>query len=60
MKSLIEKIFKRKQSKYNYVIAKLKPSRGRAMSKLARVSEYDIESPTTKDEMEIDNIYKKN
>lgn len=46
--------------KYNYVIAKFKPSRARAMSKLARVSEYDIESPTTKDEMEIDNIYKKN
>ncbi|MEE9331609.1 MAG: hypothetical protein V3U89_05195 [Methylophilaceae bacterium] len=59
MKSLIERLFKREQPHYNYVIGEYKPSRGNAMSKPERTSEYDVESPVAKDEMEIDNIYKK-
>jgi hypothetical protein len=57
MKSLIEKIFRREQPNVNYIIGEYKPSRGNAMSKPARKSEYDVDSPSLKDEMEIDNIY---
>ena len=60
MKSLIEKIFKRDQSNVNYIVKEYKPSRGNAASKPARKSEYDIDSPQRKDEMEIDNIYQDN
>lgn len=57
MKSLIEKIFKREQVNVNYVIGEYKPSHGKAMSKPSRTSEYNVESASAKDEMEIDNIY---
>ena len=63
MKSLIEKIFKREQVNVNYVIGEYKPSHGKAMSKpsrtsiTSRTSEYNVESASAKDEMEIDNIY---
>lgn len=59
MRNLLERIFKRESPHYNYVVGEYKPSRAKAMSKPARVSEYDVESPLIKDEMEIDNIYKK-
>lgn len=58
MRNLIDRIFKRDQPHFNYVISEYKPSRGQAASKPARASEYDVESPIIKDEMEIDNIYK--
>lgn len=57
MKSIIEKIFKRGNQDYNYVIGQYEPSRGKAASKPERTSEYDIEVPVH-DEMDIDNIYK--
>jgi hypothetical protein len=60
MRSLIEKIFKRNQPTINYIIGEYKPSRGNAMSKPARKSEYDVDQPQGKDEMEIDNIYQGN
>lgn len=60
MKSLIEKIFKREQPQHDYVIGEYKPSHGRAVSKPARTSEYDVEPIIIKDEMQIDNIYKNN
>jgi hypothetical protein len=60
MKSIIEKLFRREVPSYNYVVNEYKPSRGKAMSKPARLSEYDMESNAEKDEMDIDNIYKKN
>ncbi|MFW5432708.1 MAG: hypothetical protein ACKE5M_06800 [Methylophilaceae bacterium] len=60
MKSLIEKLFKREHQNYNYVIGEFKPSRGKAMSKPERLSDYDFDSPVIRDEMQIDNIYKKN
>ncbi|MGJ8618880.1 MAG: hypothetical protein ACSHWN_00995 [Methylophilaceae bacterium] len=60
MKSFIEKLFKREPPNYNYIVNEYKPSRGKAMSKPARLSEHDLESITDKDEMDIDNIYKKN
>ena len=58
MKRIFEKIFKRESSVHNYVIGEYKPSRGKAMSKPDRLSEYDIEVPARQDEMQIDNIYK--
>jgi len=58
MRALIEKLFKRHQPNVNYIVGEYKPSRGNAMSKPARRSEYDIDTPNIKDEMEIDNIYK--
>jgi hypothetical protein len=58
MRALIEKLFKRHQPNVNYIIGEYKPSRGNAMSKPARMSEYDIDTAKIKDEMEIDNIYK--
>lgn len=60
MKSIIEKLFRRNVPSYNYIVTEYKPSRGKAMSKPARLTEYDIESNTNADEMDIDNIYKKN
>ncbi len=60
MRNFIEKLFKRDQPHYNYVVGEYKPSRGQAASKPARVSEYDVEPLPVKDEMEIDNIYKDN
>ncbi len=57
MRNLIEKLFKRQEPSYNYIIGEYKPSRGKAMSKPARQSEYDIEPASIKDEMQIDNIY---
>lgn len=58
MRNLLEKIFRREEPGYNYVVGEYKPSRGKAASKPARMSEYDVESTSIKDEMEIDNIYK--
>jgi hypothetical protein len=58
MINLIEKIFKREEQNYNYIVGEYKPSRGKASSKPARMSEYDVEPTAIKDEMEIDNIYK--
>ena len=60
MKNLIEKLFKREEPSYNYIVGEYKPSRGNAMSKPAKPSEYDVESPNDKDEMEIDNLYQDN
>jgi len=58
MINLLEKIFKRKKPSFNYIVGEYKPSRGEAASKPARVSKYEVESTSIKDEMEIDNIYK--
>ena len=57
MKHLIEKLFKRQESSYNYIIGEYKPSHTKAMRKPARQSDYDIEPAAIKDEMQIDNIY---
>jgi hypothetical protein len=58
MKNFIEKLFNRHPPNVNYIIGEYKPSRGNAMSKPARRTEYDIDTAKIKDEMEIDNIYK--
>lgn len=60
MISFLEKIFKREEPSYNYIIGEYKPSHGKAASKPARATEYDIDETLDKDEMEIDNIYSKN
>ncbi len=59
MISFLEKIFKKEESNYNYVIGEYKPSHGRAMSKPNRATEYDVDEAIDKDEMDIDNIYSK-
>ena len=60
MKSIIEKLFRREVPSYNYIVSEYKPSRAKAKSKPARLSEYNLESDKITDEMDIDNIYKKN
>lgn len=59
MISFLEKIFKKEEPSYNYVIGEYKPSHGRAMSKPSRATEYDVDEALDKDEMDIDNIYSK-
>lgn len=59
MKNFFERLFRREQPNFNYIIGEYKPNHANAMSKPARTSEddYDVESAYDKDEMEIDNIY---
>jgi hypothetical protein len=57
MKSLIEKFLKRQQPNYNYVINEYKPDREWVSKRSSKTADYDVESASTKDEMEIDNIY---
>ena len=56
MKSLFEKLFK-KEPQVNYVIADYQPVRTSKLRTDVTVTEYQLESATEKDEMDIDKIY---
>jgi hypothetical protein len=56
MKNLLEKIFK-KQPQFNYIIAEYPPGRIIPPKGDLILTEYDIDVPDAKDEMEIDKIY---
>jgi hypothetical protein len=57
MKNLFNKIFK-KEPQFNYIIAEYQPTKG-TIETNTKISEYDIESSSTNDEMEIDRLYQR-
>jgi hypothetical protein len=58
MKSLIEKLFK-KEPQFNYIIAEYQPIKVDSHKTVARATEYNVETPETSDEMEIDKLYQR-
>jgi hypothetical protein len=56
MKNFIEKLFK-KEPQFNYIIAEYQPGRTSSQKKGGEITEYDIDEPDDRDEMEIDKIY---
>jgi hypothetical protein len=56
MKSLFEKLFK-KEPQFSYTIADYQPVRTNRLRTDVTVTEYQLDSATEKDEMDIDKIY---
>ena len=56
MKNLFNKIFN-KEPQFDYVIAEYLPITVKSKKNPANVANYNIESPESRDEMAIDNIY---
>ncbi len=56
MKSLFEKLFK-KEPQFSYTIADYQPVRANRLRTDVTVTEYQLDSVTEKDEMDIDKIY---
>ncbi len=56
MKSLFERLFK-KEPQFSYTIADYQPVRANRLRTDVTVTEYQLDSVTEKDEMDIDKIY---
>ena len=56
MKSLFERLFK-KEPQFSYTIADYQPVRTNRLRTDVTVTEYQLDSATEKDEMDIDKIY---
>ena len=56
MKSLFKKLFK-KEPQFSYTIADYQPARTNRLRTDVTVTEYQLDSATEKDEMDIDKIY---
>ena len=56
MKSLFERLFK-KEPQFSYTIADYQPVRANRLRTDVTVTEYQLDSATEKDEMDIDKIY---
>jgi hypothetical protein len=58
MKNLLNKIFKN-EPQFNYIIAEYQPMKTGKFETRSKLSEYDIDEPSTSDEMEIDRLYQR-
>ena len=56
MKSLFKRLFK-KEPQFSYTIADYQPVRTNRLRTDVTVTEYQLDSATEKDEMDIDKIY---
>jgi hypothetical protein len=56
MKNLFERLFK-KEPEFSYTIADYQPVRTSRLQTDVAITEYQLDAPTEKDDMDIDKIY---